>query len=183
MSVSLNRLSTTKRHITGWVALGLAIVATVPVVAQARLSPYASQTEVRQPMELGLSEGKIRALGLLEQSGMKSPDDRSFSRAANVDASLVVSETNRQPMELGLSEGKIRALGLLEQSGTKSPDDRPFSRMTNVDPTPVVSDGDRTVDVNVYTVTGLAVALFFAMALGMGIVAVWHSRGTKLTPA
>jgi hypothetical protein len=165
-----------KRHITGWVALGLAIVTTVPVAAQARPSPYASPTEVRQPMELGLSEGKIRALGLLEQSAMRSRDDRSFPTAVNV-------ETSRQPMELGLSEGKIRALGLLEQSGTKSPDDRSFSRVTHVDPTPVVSDGERTVDVNAYTVTGLAVAFFFAMAAGMGIVAVWHSRGTKLTPA
>jgi hypothetical protein len=169
-----------KRQIIGWVALGLAIAATVPAVAQARLSPYGSQDQARQPMELGLSEGKIRALGLLEQSGTMSPDDRSFSRATNASAT---QNQGRQPMELGLSEGKIRALGLLEQSGT-SPDDRAFSRVTNVDPTPVVvSDGDRSIDVNAYTVTGFGVALLFAMAVGMSIVAVWYGRGTKLTPA
>jgi hypothetical protein len=163
-----------RKQITGWVALGLAIAATVPAMAQSRPSP--SQNQVRQPMELGLSEGKIQALGLLEQSGMKSLDDRSFPLAN-------VSQT-RQPMELGLSEGKIRALGLLEQSGTASPDDRAFSRVTSVDSTPVfVSDGERSLDVNAYTVTGFGVALLFAMAVGMSIVAVWHSRGTKLTPA
>jgi hypothetical protein len=166
-----------RKQITGWVALGLAIAATVPAMAQSRPSP--SQNQVRQPMELGLSEGKIRALGLIEEGGMKSLDDRSFPLAKNP----YVSQT-RQPMELGLSEGKIRALGLLEQSGTASPDDRAFSRVTSVDSTPVfVSDGDRSLDVNAYTVTGFGVALLFAMAVGMSIVAVWHSRGTKLTPA
>ena len=123
-----------RKQITGWVALGLAIAATVPAMAQSRPSP--SQNQVRQPMELGLSEGKIRALGLLEQSGTASPDDRSFARA------------------------------------------------TNVDPTPVVvSNADRSIDVNAYTVSGFGVVLLFAMAVGMGIVAVWHIRGTKLTPA
>jgi hypothetical protein len=171
-----------RKQITGWVALGLAIAATVPAMAQSRPSP--SQNQVRQPMELGLSEGKIQALGLLEESGMKSQDDRSFPTTANADASLAVSETNRQPMELGLSEGKIRALGLLEQSGMKSQDDRSFPTTANVDPTPVVvSDVDRSIDVNAYTVSGFGVVLLFAMAVGMGIVAVWHSRGTKLTPA
>ncbi|MGH3079658.1 MAG: hypothetical protein ACRDNH_00785 [Gaiellaceae bacterium] len=163
-----------KRHITGWVALGLAVAATVPVTAQARLEPYASTHQVRPPTELGLSEGKIRALGLLEQGGMKSADDRSFP--------TVVTDGYRQLMELGLSEGKIRTLGLLEQ--TRSPDDRSFSRATNVDPTPVVvSDGGRTIDLNAYTVSGFGIALLCAMAVGMGIVAVWHSRGAKLSAA
>ena len=160
-----------KRQITGWVAVGLAIVATIPAMAQAEPSPYVLQSQVQQPMELGLSEGKMRALGLIEQGGMKSLDDRSFPQAKNP----YVGQT-RQPMELGLSEGKIRALGLLEQSGTASP--------ANVDPTPVVvSDGDRSIDVNAYTVTGFGVAFLFAIAVGMSIVAAWHSRGTKLTPA
>ena len=163
-----------RKQITGWVALGLAIAATVPAMAQSKPSP--SQNQVRQPMELGLSEGKIRALGLLELSGMKSLDDRSFPQNPYVSQS-------RQPMELGLSEGKIRALGL-QQSGTVSPDDRAFARATNVDPTRVVvSDADRSIDVNAYTVSGFGVGLLFAMAVGMGIVAVWHSRGRKLTPA
>jgi hypothetical protein len=160
-----------KRQITGWVALGLAVAATVPAMAQAEPSPYVLQSQVQQPMELGLSEGKMRALGLIEQGGIKSLDDRSFPQPKNP----YVGQT-RQPMELGLSEGKIRALGLLEQSGTASP--------ANVDPTPVVvSDGDRSIDVNAYTVTGFGVAFLFAIAVGMSIVAAWHSRGTKLTPA
>ena len=160
-----------KRQITGWVAVGLAIVATIPAMAQAEPSPYVLQSQVQQPMELGLSEGKMRALGLIEQGGMKSLDDRSFPQAKNP----YVGQT-RQPMELGLSEGKIRALGLLEQSGTASP--------ANVDPTPVVvSDGDRSIDVNAYTVTGFGVALLFAMTVGASIVAARRSRGTKLTPA
>src|SRR5215218_3955480 len=117
-----------KGHITGLVALGLAVVATVPAMARAEPSPYVLQSQTRQPVELGLSEGKIRALGLLEQSGMKRLDDRSFPQAKNPD----MSQT-RQPVELGLSEGKIRALGLLEQSGH---------------PTPLVSEGDHTIDVN-----------------------------------
>ncbi|HEV2712128.1 MAG TPA: hypothetical protein VGU26_03440 [Gaiellaceae bacterium] len=150
-----------KRHIAGLVALGLAVVATVPAMAKAEPSPYVLQSQTRQPMELGLSEGKIRALGLLEQSGMKSLDDRSFPQ------SPYVSQT-RQPMELGLSEGKMRALGLLEQSGH---------------PTPVVSDGNRTIDVNAYSVTGFGVAFLFAIAVGMGLAAVWHRRGTRLSPA
>jgi len=152
-----------KGHITGLVALGLAVVATVPAMAQAEPSPYVLQSQTRQPMELGLSEGKIRALGLLEQGGMKSLDHRSFPQAKNP----YVSQT-RQPMELGLSEGKIRALGLLEQSGR---------------PTPVVSEGDRTIDINAYSVIGFGVAFLFAIAVGMGLAAVWHRRGTRLTPA
>jgi glycosyltransferase involved in cell wall biosynthesis len=108
-----------RKQITGWVALGLAIAATVPAMAQSRPSP--SQNQVRQPMELGLSEGKMRALGLLEQSGTTNPV--------------------------------------------------------------VVSDADRSIDVNAYTVTGFGVALLFAMAVGMSIVAAWHGRGTRLTPA
>jgi hypothetical protein len=154
-----------KRQITGWVAVGLAIVATIPAMAQAEPSPYVLQSQVQQPMELGLSEGKMRALGLIEQGGMKSLDDRSFPQAKNP----YVSQP-RQPMELGLSEGKIRALGLLEQSRTNHP-------------TPVVGEGDRTIVVNAYSVTGFGAAFLFAIAVGMSIVAAWHSRGTKLTPA
>lgn len=157
-----------KRHIFGWVALGLAVAAIVPALAQAEPRPSHDSYQAAQQMELGLSEGKIRALGLVEQG--TSPDDRSVSRAQVV-----------QPMELGLSQGKIRALGL-EQSATKSPDDRSYSWATNVDLNPVVSHDARSIDVNAYTVTGFGLALFIAMAIGMGLVAVRH-RGTKLSPA
>ena len=122
-----------RKQITGWVALGLAIAATVPAMAQSKPTP--SQNQVRQPMELGLSEGKIQALGL-QQSGTASPDDRAFARATNI-----------EPARL------------------------------------VVSDTDRSIDVNAYTVSGFGVVLLCAMAVGMGIVAVWHTRGRELTPA
>jgi hypothetical protein len=157
------RMRRRKRHITGLVALGLAIVATIPAMAQAEPSPYVLQNQVRQPMELGLSEGKMRALGLIDQGGMKSLDDRSFPQARNP----YVSQT-RQPMELGLSEGKIRALGLLEQPRTNHA---------------VVSEGDRTIVVNAYSVIGFGVALLFAIAIGIGFAEVWHRRGTRLSPA
>ena len=110
-----------KGHITGLVALGLAVVVAIPAMAQAEPSPYVLQSETRQPMELGLSEGKIRALGLLEQTTPK------------------------------------------------------------VDPTPVVND--RSINVNAYTVTGFGIALLFAIAVGMGLVAALHRRGTRLSPA
>jgi hypothetical protein len=147
------------------VAVGLAIVATIPAMAQAEPSPYVLESQVQQPMELGLSEGKMRALGLIEQGGMKSLDDRSFPQAKNP----YVIQT-RQPMELGLSEGKMRALGLLEHSRTNHP-------------ARVVSEGERTIVVNAYSVIGSGVALLFAIAIGMGFAAVWHRRGTRLSPA
>ena len=145
-----------KRNIFRWVALGLTVAAAVPAAAQAKPTPYQGQHQVRQPMELGLSEGKIRALGLQQTI---SPEDLSVSRATPV-------TQVRQPMELGLSEGKIRALGLVEQRSTQTSDGRSYS-----------------VDVNAYTVTGFGVVLFIAMAIGMGIVAARHNRGTKLSPA
>ena len=174
------------------IALGLAIAAIVPMSALAK--PVPASNDIRdhgqyqlgpgeipvlgpstvhaQAMELGLSEGKILALGL----GGTSPDDRSFSRA--------VTSVQDQPMELGLSQGKINALGLGSTGSgvvVKSPDDRSFSKATNVDPTPVVSnDGGRSIDINPYTVTGFGLALLLAVGFGL---AIRQSRRTKLSPA
>jgi hypothetical protein len=117
-------------------------------------------------MELGLSEGKIRALGL---------GDRG------------VGTVHAQPMELGLSQGKIQALGLGSdgRAVAKSPDDRAVSRATTLDtsPSPVaISDDGRSVDINPYTVTGFGLALLLAIGFGMGIAG-WQSHRTKLSPA
>jgi hypothetical protein len=167
-----------KRNTILRIALGLAIAAIVPATALAKPVPvnqdvqdhgqyqlgpgeipYVSQD--RQAMELGLSEGKIKALGLLDDGTVgASSDDRAFSRATPTPHGVEVA------------------------SAATSPDDRSFSRATSVDPTPVVvSDNDgRSIDFNPYTVTGFVLALLLALGLGMGI-AVWHSRRTHLSPA
>jgi hypothetical protein len=190
MAIRTEEAVVSRRNTILGIALGLAIAAIVPMAALAK--PVPANNDVRdhgqyqlgpgeipvlgpstvhaQAMELGLSEGKIRALGL----GVSSPDDRSFSRAT----------VQGQPMELGLSQGKIMALGL-GQTGdgvvAKSPDDRSFSKATNVDPTPVViADDGRSIDVNPYTVTGFGLALLLAVGFGL---AIGQSRRTKLSPA
>ncbi len=163
-----------KRNTILRVALGLAIAAIVPTTALAKPLPlnqdvqdhgqyqlgpgeipYVSQD--RQVMELGLSEGKMKALGLLNDGTVgNSSDDRAVSRAT--------------------------PHGVQVASAATSPDDRSFSKATNVDPTPVVSDSGRSIDFDPYTVTGFVLALLLAMGIGMGI-AIWHSRRTKLSPA
>jgi hypothetical protein len=178
-----------KRNTILGIALGLAIAAIAPMSASAkpvpanqdvqdhgsyRLGPgeipVLTNTVHAQPMELGLSEGKILALGLGDKAVAKSP-----------------GTVHAQAMELGLSQGKILALGLGSDGGAvaKSPDDRAVSRATTLDTSPspvVISDDSRSVDINPYTVTGFGLALVLAIGFGMGIAA-WQSRRTKLSPA
>ena len=180
----------TKRNTILGIALGLAIAAIAPMTASAKPVPVNQDVQDHgsyrlgpgeipvldsvnvQPMELGLSEGKIRALGLGDTSVAKG------------------SGTVYAPMELGLSQGKILALGLAESGsdgravGT-SPDDRAVSRATTLDTSPspvVISDDGRSVDINPYTVTGFGLALLLAIGFGVGI-AFMQSRRTKLSPA
>lgn len=170
-------MTSRKRNTILGIALGLAIAAIAPMSASAKPVPANQDVQDHgsyqlgpgeipvlslnaQPMELGLSEGKIRALGLAEP---------------------------RQPMELGLSQGKILALGLGSdgRAVAKSPDDRAVSRATTLDTSPspvVISDNGRSVDINAYTVTGFGFALLLAIGFGMGI-AVWQSHRTKLSLA
>ena len=172
----------TKRNTILGIALGLAIAAIAPISASAKPVPANQDVQdhgsyqlgpgeipvlsvTTQPMELGLSEGKIRALGLAGSGGT----------------------VHAQPMELGLSQGKILALGLAESGSAvaKSPDDRAVSRATTLDTSPspvVISDSGRSVDINAYTVSGFGFALLLAIGFGMG-VAVWQTRRTKLSPA
>jgi hypothetical protein len=184
-------VTSSKRNTIFGIALGLAIAAVAPMTALAKPVPLnqdvqdhgqyqlgpgeipvlSPSTVHAQPMELGLSEGKILALGLGEKAVAKSP-----------------GTVHAQAMELGLSQGKILALGLAESGSdgravAKSTDDRSFSRATAVDPSPVVNvDDGRSIDVNPYTVTGFSLALLLAIGFGMGI-AIRQSRKTKLSPA
>ena len=175
-------MTSRKRNTILGIALGLAIAAIAPMSASAK--PVPANQDVQDhgsyqlgpgeipvfsqstaPMELGLSEGKIRALGLAGSGGT----------------------VHAQPMELGLSEGKILALGLSSdgRAVAKSPDDRAVSRATTLDTSPspvVISDDSRSVDINPYTVTGFGLALLLAIGFGMGI-AFWQSRRTNLSPA
>lgn len=180
-------MTSRKRNTVLGIALGLAVAAIAPMTALAKPVPANQDVQQHgsyqlgpgeipvlsqsaQPMELGLSEGKIRALGLSDQAVAKSRG------------------TVHAPMELGLSQGKILALGLGSSGNgvvANSPDDRSFSRATTLDtsPSPVVSGGDgRSVDINAYTVTGFGLALLLAIGFGLGI-AVWQSHRTKLSPA
>ena len=176
----------TKRNTILGIALGLAIAAIAPMSASAKPVPANQDVQDHgsyrlgpgeipvfsqntQPMELGLSEGKIRALGLGDNAVAKS------------------SGTLYAPMELGLSQGKILALGLAESGSvvSNSPDDRAVSRATTLDTSPspvVISDNGRSVDINAYTVTGFGIALLLAIGFGMGI-AVWQNRRTTLSTA
>jgi hypothetical protein len=169
------------------IALGLAIAAIVPTTALAKPVPlnqdvqdrgqyqlgpgeipYYSQVTLQdQVMELGLSEGKINALGLGTRG--QSSDDRAVTRAMPV-------------REVPTWAKQIEAPYLrLAEPVPNGSDDRSFSKATPVDSTPVVSDDNGgTIDFNPYTVTGFGIALL--MAIGMGL-AVWHSRRTRLTPA
>jgi hypothetical protein len=179
-----------KRNTILRIALGLAIAAIVPTTALAKPVPlnqdvedrgqyqlgpgeipYYSQGTVQdQVMELGLSEGKIQALGIRGQSS----DDRAVTRATPVVGGVPTWAKQIETPYLRLPEPV-----------PNGSDDRSFSKATPVDTTPtqVVSDSDgRSIDFNPYTVTGFALALLLAMGIGMGI-AVRHSRKTKLSPA
>jgi hypothetical protein len=188
-----------KRNTILRVALGLAIAAIVPATALAKPVPvnqdvedrgqyqlgpgeipYVSQD--RQVMELGLSEGKIKALGLLPNQDVEDHGQYQLGPGE-----IPYVSQDRQ-VTVGVSSddrafSRATPHGVEVASATTSPDDRSFSRATSVDPTPVVvSDDGRSIDIDPYTVTGFALALLLALSIGMGI-AVWHNRRTKLSPA
>jgi hypothetical protein len=182
MAIRAEEEVVSRRNTILGIALGLAIAAIVPMAALAKPVPANQGTVQDQAMELGLSQGKMIALGLGPTGDgvvAKSPDDRSFSREAAGPGTAY-----SQAMELGLSQGKIIALGLGPTGDgvvANSPDDRSFSKATNVDPTPVViAENGRSIDVNPYTVTGFGLALLLAVGFGL---AIGQSRRTKLSPA
>jgi hypothetical protein len=150
-----------KRFSIGWVALGLAIVAVVPVTAAAKPLPSA-------PSHV---QGPVYVIGTLSpEAGTLSPDDRAFSRV----------DSTRQVEIPYLSHGQgvtTAELGI----ATGSPDDRGFARTQSETATVVVTDDGSRIDVNPYVVSGFGLALLL-LAGGMGI-AIRHSRKTTLSPA
>ncbi|MET0939452.1 MAG: hypothetical protein ABWY51_09555 [Gaiellaceae bacterium] len=144
-----------KRFSIGWVALGLAVVAIVPVTAQAKPLPSAPSHEQGMP---------VYVIGTL------SPDDRAFSRvdsARQVEIPYLSHGVGVTTAELGIATG--------------SPDDRGFARTQPEAVTIVATDDGSRYDLNPYVVSGFGLALLL-LAGGMGI-AIRHSRKTTLSPA
>ena len=149
-----------KRFTIGWVALGLAVVAMVPVTAQAKPLPT---DQSKAQYELGQAEIPYPGHGQgmpVYVIGTLSPDDRAFSRV----------DSARQVETPYLSRG----VGV-------TPDDRGFSRAGPETTTIVATDDGSRFDVNPYVVSGFGLALLL-LAGGMGI-AIRQSRKTTLSPA
>ena len=146
-----------KRFAIGWVALGLAVVAMVPVTAAAK--PVPTDQSLAQ-YELSQAQGTLspddRAFSRVETATL-SPDDRAFSRVEQVETPSL-----------------SRGVGV-------TPDDRGFSRVGPETTTIVATDDGSRFDVNPYVVSGFGLALLL-LAGGMGI-AIRQSRKTTLSPA
>ena len=152
-----------KRFAIGWIALGLAVVAMVPVTAEAKPLPTDTSHEQGMP---------VFVIGTLSPDDPTlSPDDRAFSRvdsARQVEIPYLSHGVGVTTAELGLATGV-------------SPDDRGYQRAYPEATTLVATDDGSRIDVNPYVVTGFGLALLL-LAGGMGI-AIRHSRKTTLSPA
>ena len=149
-----------KRFAIGWVALGLAVVAMVPVTASAKPLPTDTSHEHGMPVfVIGTLSPDDRAFSRVE-TGTLSPDDRAFSRVKSA----------RQVETPYVSHG----VGV-------TPDDRGFARVGPETTTIVATDDGSRFDVNPYLVSGFGLALLL-LAGGMGI-AIRQSRKTTLSPA
>jgi hypothetical protein len=149
-----------KRFAIGWVALGLAVVAMVPVTAEAKPLPTDTSYEQGMPVyATGTLSPDDRAFSRVD-SGTLSPDDRAFSRV----------DSARQVETPYLSHG----VGV-------TPDDRGFARVGPETTTIVATDDGSRFDVNPYLVSGFGLTLLL-LAGGMGI-AIRQSRKTTLSPA
>ena len=178
-----------KRFAIGWVALGLAVVAMVPVAAGAKPLPTDTSYEQGMPMyvtgtlspdDRAFSRSYVsygvgitpddRAFSRVD-SGTLSPDDRAFSRvdsARQVEIPYLSHGVGVTAAELGFATGG-------------SPDDRGYQRTYPEATTLVATDDGSRIDVNPYVVTGFGLALLL-LAGGLGI-AIRHSRQTTLSPA
>ena len=146
-----------KRFAIGWVALGLAVVAMVPVAAGAKPLPTDTSYEQGMPMYVtGTLSPDDRAFSRVETATL-SPDDRAFSRVEQVETPSL-----------------SRGVGV-------TPDDRGFARVGPETTTIVATDEGSRFDVNPYLVSGFGLALLL-LAGGMGI-AIRQSRKTTLSPA
>jgi hypothetical protein len=143
-----------KRLTIGWVALGLAVVAMVPVTAQAK---PVSTDQSRTQYELGPGEIPYMIHGQ-GATGTLSPDDRAFSR---VDSAV---ETQQMSHGVGVT-----------------PDDRGFARVGPETTAIVVAEDGSRFDIDPYVVSGFGLTLLL-LAGGLGI-AIRQSRKTTLSPA
>jgi hypothetical protein len=144
-----------KRLTITQIALALAVVAMVPVTAEAKPMPTDTGREQGMPVYV---------------TGTLSPDDRAFSRvdsARQVEIPYLSHGVGVTTAELGISTG--------------SPDDRGHARTASEAATVVVTDEGSRIDVDPYVVTGFGLALLL-LAGGMGI-AIRQSRKTTLSPA
>jgi hypothetical protein len=159
-----------KRFSIGLVALGLAVVAMVPVTAEAKPLPT-DQGKAQYELGPGEIPYRVHEQGLpVYVTGTQSPDDRAFSRvdsARQVEIPYLSHGVGVTTAELGIATG--------------SPDDRAFARTQSEPAAVVVADEGSRFDVDPYVVTGFGLALLL-LAGGMGI-AIRHSRKTTLSPA
>lgn len=149
------------------IALALAVVAVVPVTAEAKSLPTGTN-ESRYELGPGEIPYLSHGQGL---TGSFSPDDRAFSRvdsAGQVEIPYLSHGVGVTPAELGFATGS-------------SPDDRGHARASSETATVVATDDGSRIDVNPYVATGFGLALLL-LAGGMGI-AIRQSRRTTLSPA
>ena len=146
-----------KRFAIGWVALGLAVVAMVPVTAAAQPLP---------------TDQSLAQYQLSQAQGTMSPDDRAFSR---------VETATLSPDDRAFSRVEQVETPYLSRGVGVTPDDRGFARVGPETTTIVATDDGSRFDVNPYVVSGFGLALLL-LAGGMGI-AIRQSRKTTLSPA
>jgi hypothetical protein len=144
-----------KRFAIARIAFALAVVAIVPVTAEAKPLPTGPSHEQGMP---------VYVIGSL------NPDDRAFSRA----------DSARQVEIPYLSHGVGVTTAELGFAAGASPDDRGHTRPEPKGATVVVTDDGSRIDVNPYWATGFGLAL--VLLAGMGI-AIRQGRKTRLSPA
>jgi hypothetical protein len=152
-----------KRFVIARVGLALAVVAIVPVTAEAKPLPT---DQSRAQYELGNAE-----IPYLSHGVGVTPDDRAFSRidtARQVEIPYLSHGVGVTPAELGFAT-------------SLSPDDRGHARTEPEATTVVTTDDGSRIDVNPYVVSGFGLGLML-LAGGMGI-AIRQSRKTRLSPA
>lgn len=158
--------------ITG-IALALAVVAIVPVTAEAK--PLPTDSSLKQ-YESGAVEIPYLSHGQglpVYMTGSLSPDDRAFSR---------MSEGSGSQVEIPyLSHGVGVTPAELGVATSVSPDDRGHARPSPEAVTIVATDDGSRFDVNPYVVSGFGLTLML-LAGGMGI-AIRQNRKTRLSPA
>jgi hypothetical protein len=104
-----------KRYTVLGIALGLAIAATIPTIAPAK--PLPSNQDVEDHGGYVLGPGEIPYFSSNDRVVATSPDDRSFSRATQVDTSPVATDNDGRSVDVnaytvsGLGLAMLLAIG------------------------------------------------------------------------